>query len=94
MALLSRLCLSPPRVSRHRFGRIDALRSLGRIRGIGKDMGNTRTKTVTPALEGPLDRAVRGLFGAVIQLFCSRAYIQELPGPRQAGAMALRAQWA
>jgi 23S rRNA pseudouridine1911/1915/1917 synthase len=63
MALLSRLCLSPPRVSRHRFGRIDALRSLGRIRGIGKDMGNTRTKTVTPALEGPLDRAVRGLFG-------------------------------
>lgn len=38
--------------------------------------------------------AVRGLFGAVIQLFCSRAYIQELPGPRQAGAMALRAQWA
>ncbi len=38
--------------------------------------------------------AVRGLFGTVIQLFCSRAYIQEMPSKRPAGGMALRAQWA
>jgi hypothetical protein len=38
--------------------------------------------------------AVRGLFGTVLQLFCTRAYMQEIAGPRQLGCIHLRAQWA
>jgi hypothetical protein len=38
--------------------------------------------------------AVRGLFGTVVQLFCTRAYMQEIPAARKPGCMALRAQWA
>jgi len=38
--------------------------------------------------------AVRGLFGTVLQLFCTRAYMQEIPGSRQPGCITLRAQWA
>ncbi len=38
--------------------------------------------------------AVRGLFGTVVQLFCTRAYMQEIPGARSPGCIALRAQWA
>ncbi len=38
--------------------------------------------------------AVRGLFCTVLQLFCTRAYMQETPGPRQGGCIHIRAQWA
>ena len=37
--------------------------------------------------------AARGLLGAVIQLFCTRAYLQELAG-RQRGTVIVRIQWA
>jgi hypothetical protein len=37
--------------------------------------------------------ALRGLFGSVVQLFCGRAYVHELPG-RQTASMSVKAQWA
>jgi len=48
-----------------------------------------------PLTEGRYFRhAVRGIFGAVLQLFCTRMYMQEPPGARAAGAMSLKSQWA
>ena len=38
--------------------------------------------------------AARGLLGAVLQLFCTRAYLQEVAGARQRGILVVRAQWA
>ena len=38
--------------------------------------------------------ALRGLFSSVVQLFCTRAYLQEAPGTRPRGGFAVRAQWA
>jgi hypothetical protein len=38
--------------------------------------------------------AVRGLFGAVVQLFCSRVHVHEVSGQRLAGTFTVRAQWA
>ena len=38
--------------------------------------------------------ALRGLLLEVVQLFCEKAYTQERPGTRAAGALTLRAQWA
>lgn len=38
--------------------------------------------------------AARGLLGAVLQLFCTRAYLQEVSGGRQRGSLIVRAQWA
>jgi hypothetical protein len=38
--------------------------------------------------------AARGLLSSVVQLFCTRAYLQEIPGARQRGSFAVRAQWA
>jgi hypothetical protein len=37
--------------------------------------------------------AMRGLFCAVTQLFCTRAYFHEAPGARAPGTATLRAQW-
>ncbi len=38
--------------------------------------------------------AIRGLLLTVLQLFCTRAYMQEIAGSRQNGCMSLRAQWS
>jgi hypothetical protein len=37
--------------------------------------------------------ALRGLFRAVVHLFCQQAYVQERKGYRAPGTMAFRAQW-
>jgi hypothetical protein len=38
--------------------------------------------------------AVRGLVGCILQLFCTRVYMQELPAGRSPGSLVVRAQWA
>jgi hypothetical protein len=49
-----------------------------------------------PLCEHPYYRhALRGLLQGVLELFCKRAYMQELPPPRRAkDSVAHRAQWA
>ena len=37
--------------------------------------------------------AARGLVGSILQLFCTRVYMQELTAVRSAGSVAVRAQW-
>jgi hypothetical protein len=38
--------------------------------------------------------AVRGLTVGVLELFCTKAYVTERPGSRQASSMSMRMQWA
>ncbi len=38
--------------------------------------------------------ALRGLLGAVLGLFCRKAYVLEIAGTRERGSVAMRMQWA
>lgn len=38
--------------------------------------------------------ALRGLLGAVLGLFCRKAYVQEIGGTRERGSLTMKMQWA
>ena len=68
----------------------------GGVRGVrlGPKEARLEMHQVELAESAYFRNAVRGLTVSVLELFCSRAYVRELPAPRVRGLASFRVQWA